>query len=163
MEKKPIKIIQLPIALFVLTIVFISSCSTPLTKESYLERYAEFISELENKSMNYTQEDWALADRKYADFSGVWYQKFKDELTWKEELRISRYQLEYNILNAGNSFKKLLNNIDADDIDSLKEKIQYYIDNNMEEDLEYIRQQAKILGEEILKMVDRIIDEYENR
>ena len=85
---------------FSLVLVLIS-CS-PQTKESYLEDYEEFISTIDKESENYTDEDWINIEEKYNKFNGEWYDKFEDELTWKEQIVIYKYQSQFYFFKLTN-------------------------------------------------------------
>lgn len=84
----------------VLFLFTISSC-TPFTREKYLEQYKLFMDQVTENSINYSEQDWRNADKKYARFNNEWYNKYKDDFTWKEKMLIADYKVRYNMLKAG--------------------------------------------------------------
>ena len=149
-------------SLVILSFIFIAACSAPMSKESYLKKYEAFIKEVSNKNKDYDEKAWKNADEKYEKFQGEWYDKFKDEFTWQEQLEITKFSVEYNLYKAKDSSISLFNTYLKGDYEKLKEKIKYYKDNNMEEDIDKLLKEAKELGDTSLVVVQDILKELEN-
>lgn len=143
----------------VLMILLVITSCAPQSKESYLENYKEFISEVTQESEKYSEQDWEKSDEKYQKYTEQWYAKFEDEFTWKEEILLTKYKFQYNLAKMKKGSKDFFDTYLRDDYEQLKEQIKYYSENEMDEDIEYILQQAKEFGESATETVEQILDE----
>lgn len=145
----------------ILTLTIIT-CSSPMSKDSYLEKFTEFISEVKIENSNYNKKDWKEKDKKYTKFTDEWYNKFKDELTWKEQIAIKKYCFQYQLIKtkgiAGNYFDNYLKS----DYKNLKKQVQYYVENDMQDDIDLIIKQAEEAGESATEALKDILEEVEN-
>lgn len=132
---------------FVVAVLF--SCA-PMSKDSYLESYKEFVDEVGDNYKNYTTDDWKAKDAKYEKYVGEWYDKYKDEMTFKETLSVGGYSTKYNAYKA----KVVMGEF----IDSCEE----YIENDMEEDLNTLYEKSKEFTEELQKEVENFVSDFES-
>jgi hypothetical protein len=139
-------------------LLILTSCA-PQSKESYLKNYKEFVSEVNQESQKYTEQDWEKADEEYKKYTEQWYEKFADELTCKEEMLLTKYKFQYNLAKVKDDSKDFFDTYLKDDYEQLKEQIKYYSENEMNDDIEYILQQAKEFGESANEAVEQIFDE----
>jgi len=149
--------------LFYLVIVALvaANCSTPMSKESYLKKFDSFISEISENHKTYGENEWQKMTEKYEKFSGEWYDKFKDDFTLKEHITIKANQGKwyyYRFMSETVSVKELLESLD---IKGVREQLQYYIDNNMQDDLQKFYEEAKNIGEGALGTITEILEELE--
>ena len=86
------------ILLFIIGVILITACTRPYSKESYLEEYKEFIQKVEKNYSDYSEKDWIKSDNKYKIFNEKWYKIFSNDLTWKEEILITRYSFNYKFI-----------------------------------------------------------------
>ena len=132
----------------------------PMSKESYLEKYEAFISEISEDYQTYDDEMWQKQTELYENFSGKWYDKFKDEFTLKDQIAIKANQAKWyyyrNLESATSTVKQLLESLD---IKGMKKQIQYYIDNNMQSDLQKLYEDARKAGKDAQKAVAEILEE----
>ena len=132
----------------------------PMSKESYLEKYEAFISEISEDYQTYDDEMWQKQTELYENFSGKWYDKFKDEFTLKDQIVIKANQAKWyyyrNLESATSTVKQLLESLD---IKGMKKQIQYYIDNNMQSDLQKLYEDARKAGKDAQKAVAEILEE----
>jgi hypothetical protein len=139
--------------------IVITACS-PMTKESYMEKYGSFISEISENHKIYSEKDWRKQTGKYDKFSDEWYEKFKDDLTLKDEIAIKTNQTKwyyYRHLNtATSSIKQLFESLDVNEI---KKQVQYYIDNNMPNDLQKFYKDAQKAGKDAEEALTEILEE----
>ena len=148
---------------FILLIyLMVVSCSTPLSKESYLKKFDTFVSEISSNHESYSGKDWAKKTERYEKFSGDWYEKFKDDFTWQEKLKITglktKYQY-YRVLSQSSvAIKELLNTLN---IKEIREKVQFYIKNDMENDLSLLYEEACKAGGAAEKAVMEILKELQ--
>ncbi|MDR1973612.1 MAG: hypothetical protein LBQ31_02940 [Bacteroidales bacterium] len=143
-----------------LVIACFVSCSAPLSKESYLKKYNTFIVEISEKSKTYDDKEWQIMTEKHEKFSGEWYDKFKDDFTFKEEVAIKAYQAKFyyhRTLNQSTSIIKQL--LDSLNIKEMKKQLQYYVDNDMQTDLQKFYNEAKKAGKEAEEAVLEILEE----
>jgi hypothetical protein len=146
----------------------LAACS-PMSKESYLERFDEFMSEVSNNYKTYDDRAWTKQTKKYEKFSGKWYDKFKDKFTLKDQIRIKANQAKwYYCRNLGEATSTIKQLLDVVDIKGIKQKMRYYIDNDMQGDLQKLYDDVKKAGkdakdalEEILKEMDVKIDKLQ--
>jgi 16S rRNA C967 or C1407 C5-methylase (RsmB/RsmF family) len=138
-----------------------TSCK-PMTKESYLRQYDDFITEVSKNHRQYDEKDWKKMTREYEKFSGEWFKKFENDLTIKDEIAIKAKQAKwyyYRYLNETTSTVKQL--LEALDIKGMKKQIQYYIDNNMQDDLQKFYKEAQKMGEDAQKAISEILEELD--
>lgn len=140
-------------------ILLITSCS-PQSKESYLEEYKEFIAEVSKNSGNYTEQDWKNIDEKYEKFTGEWHDKFKDDFILKDNIILTKYEVQYNLYKLKDNSSELFDKL-FKDYDQLKEQVKYYSENDMEEDLESLLKEAEKLGKTATEKLDDIFKELE--
>ncbi len=152
----------LKISLRVVALLLFVSCS-PQSKESYLERYKDFIENTGNNSLNYTEKEWQEADEKYQKYTGIWHDKFKEEFTWKEEILLSKYKFQYNFFKAEYHSKDFFNSYIEANYESLKKQIKYYYDNEMNDDIEKMLKTAKKAGKESYEIIEGILNDLKNK
>lgn len=146
--------------LYVAIVMIVITACSPMTKESYLERYDEFSREISENYKSYSDEDWQKMSEKYDRFSGEWYNKFKDEFTLKDEIAISAYRVKWhycrNLNEVTDAVKQLFESLD---IKGMKEQAQFYIENNMTDDLQKFYEEATKAGKEAQDAVTEILEE----
>jgi len=135
------------------------SCKEPLTKDSYLKGYDQFIVDISNNCSSYTVEDWKEKDLMFKNYDDKWYNKFKEDFTWEEKIKLAKYNLQYvyyrNKPGAISFFDKYLNK----GIEGLKEKIKYYKDHQMDADLEKLKEASQEAGDSATLIFQRAMNE----
>jgi hypothetical protein len=148
------------IAINILIIALVLYSCSPQSKESYLSRYDSFITEVEKNRSRYTDADWTTKDREFKQLSEEWYEKFKNDFTWKEKLKLTAYEIKYNYYlmskESSEFFKGLLDN---PDVEAIKSQIKFYVDNQMDDDIAAILKEAKQAGKEVEKLVNEILND----
>lgn len=144
----------------IIVIMLITGCS-PQSKQNYIERYAEFISEVKMESDNYTEVDWLEQDKVFNRFSIEWFNEFENELTWKEQLLITKNEFIYNTLRVKSEINSISDIFLTEDYNDLKQQIKEYAEKDMDEDISFIINQAKEAGEETTKLIESILDELD--
>lgn len=132
--------------LIVLCTVFIGC--VPMTKDVYLRRFSEFTQEVTQNSKSYDADDWKKMSMKYASFSGEWYDKYKDEMSMKEVLLVRSYQARW-WYNRGSSVLR--------DVVEVEHLIRFYVENDMQSDLQRICEEAHRIGGETEKTVNEVL------
>lgn len=144
-----------------INILFILAC-TPRSKETYLKQYATFIERTSSECITYNDVNWKKADKDFQKFSQDWYYEFKDELTWKEAIKVESYKLEYNILKVSNNASGIIENL-FKNTDKLRDNMAYYLENNMQDELQYILDEAEKIGGTVQESVEGILEEFEKK
>ena len=148
------------IFVMMLLAITVFSCR-PYSKESYLEKYDKFISEVSEKGADYTDKDWKKADERYQKFNEDWYDRFKEDLTWQEKATTVKYTLQYNYYRNKTGALDLYNTYIKGDLEKLKKKIRHYKENDMDEDIQNILKEAEVLGDSSVIILKMIINEVE--
>lgn len=162
---KTIKVKYFPLRFWLLILLFIIfhiKCSTPQTKDDYLMEYKSFISQVESYYQNYSDDEWVMIENEFNNFSNVWYDKFSEDFTWKEEILLSKYSFKYSLIKTKVSSTEFFNQYLKDDYKKLKDQLMYYKENDMQEDIDYILDQASEIGESAVSIIEGIIVDLEN-
>ncbi len=149
---------------FIYTIVLlyfflINSCTAPLSKEEYLKDYEEFIETVSKDCKTYDENDWKKKDEKFDKFNREWYDKFKEEFTWKDELVLGKNSVQYNMYRAKNDVKGFLESLFGTN-DEIEEKVKHYVENDLEEDLEDLINEAKEISDSAEIFINDLIKKY---
>jgi hypothetical protein len=157
-----IKKLKVICCLFIFMAIAGTSC-TPTTKDSYLMRFERFVDSVKLNYKNYNKRDWKYADERFKRFSKEWYEQFKNELSAGEEIKVAALITRYQSYKGINKLREFYDDVFKEDSNKVKAKIKYYIDNNMDEDLEKLKQGAKEIGDSTLKVVNDIIKELDKK
>lgn len=145
------------------SILLVTSCA-PQSKEAYLLDYKGFILKVEKEHESYTDRDWNTADIKSNVFTGKMYSKFEKDLTWQEEILVKKYQIQYSFYKTKNDTEVFFENPDDnEEYQKLKEQLQYYIDNDMQKDVDELLKQAKEISDSTVVLINEIIEELEKK
>ena len=151
-------------AFFVFVLLFFVACS-PFTKEAYLDRYREFMSEVSSDYRTFDENDWAEADKEFDRLNNEWFNKFKDDLTNREKITISAHKIRYNTLKRAQSAGGYIEGLLREDVSRMREQLEQWVENNMQDELDIFLEEAKRIGreayEEALRMVERVRTEEE--
>ena len=81
------------ISLFLLS-VLLFACA-PQSKEAYLEGFKEFIDNVDKNHAEFTSEDWESAKEEYDKYMGEWYNKFEEEMSIAERMKVTSYKMKF--------------------------------------------------------------------
>lgn len=127
-----------------------------------MDDYRDFIEEVSDDHKSYSAEEWKEKDEQFQEYAEDWAEKFEDELTLTDQLVVAKHAITYAVLSAKQQTGGILNEILQDeDVQELKERLKYYAENDMEEDLEKLVEEAGKLGEETSKAVEEILEELD--
>jgi hypothetical protein len=141
--------------LLCLMVLMVVAC-TPLTKASYLREYEHFIVYIREHNTDHAF-DWNSADKRFSCFDGVWYEKFKSELTLQEKFLCTKYKAEYFILRHTEDVKKM-SAVLYDNYNELKKTVEYYIEHNMTGDIELLIKEAHDIGGLAVEALNKALD-----
>lgn len=116
--------------LFVLVLLFFAGC-VPVSKDSYMEKYSDFVEDVGRNASDYTEMDWEEKDEQHHKYSDKWYKKFQNEFTASDKLLLTGYKVKYSyyreLSKCGDYVNDIINSIDLDSsvsaIKSLKEEL----------------------------------------
>lgn len=149
-------------AMLIVVIVLVTSCFAPTTKEAYLKQFESFVENVGEDYHDYSKNDWKYANERFQKFSKEWHVKFEDDFTLKEKLKVAGLIVKYKSYKGGSKIEEFYDDVLKEDVDKMKDKIEYYIENDMTGDLENLKKGAKEIGDSLLKVVEDIIDEINN-
>ena len=142
-----------------IAILFLTACG-PISKESYIEKFDEFVTHVSENYNSYTEKDWKKASKKYEKFSGKWYSKFENEYTLIEEIKIKANQARWHYYrNLNDITSTALQLLESLDLNGIKKQVQYYIDNNMLNDLQKFYEDATKAGKNAEDALSKIFNE----
>jgi hypothetical protein len=73
-------------------------------------------------------------------------------------MTIAGYKVKFNFLKAGVEIGNIYQSILKEDIDIIKKKIEYYIESDMESDLNKLLEEAKKSNNELFLELKKVID-----
>lgn len=126
-----------------------------------MENYRLFIAEVELECEDYTEADWYKADDKFDKFSGEYYNLFADEFDWKDEVLLAKYVVQYNLYKGKGYSKDFFDSFLREDYNKMKDQVQYYYENDMNDDIEFLIEQAKEIGDSAISIINEIVEELE--
>ncbi len=150
---------KLRVFVFVVAVLLATACTAPKTKEAYMKKYEAFVERVEKNHSDYNKNDWKYADKKIKQFNEKYYSKFEDELTIKDQLKIGALSLKYNSLKGEEEFGKAIKK----EIQHLKDEVEYYIENDMDEDLDKLIEGAGQIGDSLGVVIEDLVKEIRNK
>ena len=137
----------------------------PATKEAYLNDYKSFIERVGDERKEYGEAKWAAVRAEYKLYSDEWYKKFEDELTVKERMQVAGYEAKFAYYTAAKktseAFDDMMESLRSSDMNGLRSQIEEYVKEDMDDDIEELYKEAKKIGGETLKEVEKIFDELD--
>lgn len=143
--------------------IFVSSCLIPAKKERYLVNFERFVKNIEKNSVNFKARDWRWADKRYKLYGTEWYQKFREELTLKEQLQIAELKIRYHAVKEVSGFKRLIDEKLGEDLERMGEDVGEYIDKNLDKDIERLSKGAREIGDSAVKVVEDLLKEIRKK
>lgn len=141
--------------------VFMVGCLSPMTKESYLEKFESFIDRVEQNHEKYNKKDWQWSDSQFEKFNGDWYLKYREEFTLSDQIKIKSFIIRYHTYKNKEDISEVLKQLFKEDVDDVRKKVEEYIENDMDEDLGIIMEGATAIGDSAVKVLEDVIKELE--
>ena len=120
------------------------------------------MTEIAENHKNYSEKDWRKQTQKYEKFSGKWYQKFKDDLTVRDQIAVRAYQAKWHyyrdVLTTASTVQQLLETVD---VKAMRERVEYFLENNMLTEIQSLYEEARQAGVDIMEAVAEIFDELQ--
>lgn len=147
------------LAICIACVSLLYSCQ-PQSKEAYLNEYKQFMQEVGKNGKNYSDSDWQKADDTFKEYSGTYYDLYKEDLSIREQLVVSKYILEYKVYKTSSKGTDVWDELfKEEDWSKIKDQLKSYRDNNMEEDLQRLQEKAESLGKNAEKEIHKILKE----
>jgi len=146
-----------------LVILIVSSCLIPASKERYLANFERFVNNVEKNSKEFKRKDWRWADKRYRLYSDNWYEKFREELSLKEQLQIAGMKIRYQALKENSKMQRIVDEKLAEDLEKLGEDMGKYFDENLERDMDRLTKGAREIGDSAVKVVEDILKEIRKK
>jgi hypothetical protein len=144
--------------LLLLCVVSLSlSCSAPITKEQYIDDFRSFVVGIENLGGDNEKKKWAANQTLYEKYVGEWYKKLSNDFTWREELEISQLKVRFHTLQAFYLAKQLTGQV-QEDYTEAAEALRIYVENNMQDDLDFILKNVGSSGEAVHAEITALLD-----
>lgn len=141
--------------------ILMVSCLTPKSKETYLEKFERFVERVEQNHKKYNAKDWEWANSQFDKYNHDWYLKFTDEFTLEDQLKIKSLIIRYHSYKNKQGIGEMLRDLFKDDVNEMGDKIEEYIDSDMDEDLEMLKKGATAIGDSAIKVLEDIIKELD--
>jgi len=140
-----------------------TSCLEPTTVAAYLDRFEQFVRDVEKNKSKFNESDWKWANKRYSKFTGVYYDKFNDELDMEEKIRITLLKGRYLAAKGSSSIGRSIQENLKKNVDKLGQGVQKYIDENLSQDLEEISKGAREIGDSAARVVEEVIKELKKK
>ena len=140
-----------------------TSCSIPSSKERYLANFERFVQNVEKESPDFKPRDWRYAEKRYQRYSVEWYQKFREDFTLQEQIKVAGLKLRYQAVKEGAGLRRLLDEQVVKDLEKMGEDVGKYLDENLDRDLDRISRGAREIGDSARKVVDDLVKELQKK
>lgn len=145
----------------ILSSILLSSCTAPLSKEAYLGEFQEFVADIEQSRYKDDNAFWMKNLELYRKFVGPCYDKFADDFTWREELEIGQLKLRFGVMHSSYMATRLAKDA-RKDYALLQDELQFYVENDMQNDIDFILDNARRSGEVIYAEISNLLNKIEN-
>ena len=155
MVKKTNSLVKL--LLFIFTVTLFQSCTSPKSKEAYIEGFEKFVKRVEKNHDKYNKKDWKWADAQFEKYNNKWYLNYKGDYTLQDQIKIKTLILKYNACKKDEDFGKIINELFEKDVEKFKGKVDDYV----EKDMEKIIESAAEIGDSAIKVLEDIIEKID--
>ena len=141
--------------------VFVVSCLAPTSKESYLQRFEEFVDRVEQNHKKYNHKDWDWADGQFRKYNHDWYLDYRDEFTLEDQIKIKSLIIKYHSLKNKQDLGEMLKELFKEDVDEISKKVEDYIEKDLDEDLDNLVNGLNEIGDSAVKVLEDVIKKLE--
>lgn len=86
--------------LAVISLVVVSCSNGPLTPDSYVKQYEEFVDEISSQYVNYSDKDWDRQFERFKKFTGEWYERVEDRLGMTQKIKVTKLSYQASLVFA---------------------------------------------------------------
>ncbi|MDR1222569.1 MAG: hypothetical protein LBL07_06780 [Tannerella sp.] len=142
-----------------LLILSIAGCSC-YSKERYLKDFEKFITDVSQNHKSYDDKKWEKQTARYEKFTGEYYEKFEDDFTLKEKITVTGYKVKFNYFKKADQASSAIQALfDALKVDDIKKQLEYYIENDMQDEIRQFYDEAKKAGKEVESTVTDLLED----
>ncbi|WP_372647357.1 DUF6565 domain-containing protein [Draconibacterium sp.] len=141
--------------------VWLVACTTPSSKEDYLDQFERFVERVDNNHNKYGKKDWEWADEKFEKYNSEWYLEYRDDFTVEDQIKIKGLIIKYHALKNKESIGDMLRDLFKDDVNKIGDKIEKYIDEDFDEDLDKIIDGATEIGDSAVKVLEDVVKQLD--
>lgn len=149
---------MLKLLAFAMMVLMLTACAEPRSKEAYMNDFRTFVSNVEQQPNKDAPDYWQNADLTYEKYAGQWYAKFRDQLTWRDELAIAQLQVRYNVIRSAHMAKKLTQDTRLEYI-QLRQQLQTYMENDMQADIDRLIETVRASGAMVESEINALLEE----
>lgn len=142
-------------------LVVMVSCLAPMSKKSYVEKFETFVNSVDKNHENYKDKDWKKVDAEFRKYNSDWYLKFKGEYTLQDQIKIKSLILQYHSYKQGQNLNEILNQLFRNDVDHVRKKVDEYMDNDMDNDFETLKDGAAEIGDSAVRILESVVRELD--
>lgn len=117
-----------------------------------MQKYAEFIHQIKLNHQHFSAQDWQKQDIEFHKFSRELKQKFADQLTWREQLRLGSYEIQYTIFRSKKALLGGLSEV-VGEVNAVRQEVQDYLKNDVRQDVDAALQELMGAGAEMQKLL----------
>lgn len=142
----------------VLTFLLLS-CA-PFSKESYLERYASFMQNVEQHYADYNADNWKQKDVEFAKYSRSWRAKFEDEFTWQDQITLLKYKVQYELFKTKDNPLKLLELLQNQDFQQWTDEIKKMMGDDIDQEFDKFLKESGVDIDKLNAKMDELINQF---
>lgn len=146
-----------------LVMLMVTSCLIPSSKERYLVNFERFVKNVEKNAKEFKRKDWRWAEKRYRLYSRKWHDKFREDLSLKEQMHVASLKLRYQAVREGSKMRRIVDEKLAKDLEKIGEDMGTYFDENLERDLDKLTKGAREIGDSAAKVVDDLLKEIRKK
>ena len=149
-QHQPNMLHQMKILLAVVFALSLTSCALDQcgpTKEAFLEKYENFVDDVESKDLEGSKKEWERVDKKFDKYLNECYTEYKDDLSQSEQSEFALNTMRYYYNKYGKDF--------YDKMDSNPEEFAKVVSENVEEFLHKYEDDIEDILEEITSSMDK--------
>lgn len=144
-----------------LSLQLLTGCA-PWSKQSYVEKYERFMKEVAENAGDYSEEEWNDREAEFEKYAGEWYDRFESEFSTREKVVLAGYKVKFIYYRSLHEAKGAAEGLwETLNVEELKDRVQYYIENDMEDDLDELYDKAARAGEQAEETVRKICEELD--
>lgn len=94
--------------LLAVIVVAMAGCSLD-GKRHYLKKFGEFIAEVEEKGLKYSDQDWQNADQQYRIYSEVYWEDYNEDFSAEELQQVNDCIVRYRKCRLAAEWERIMN------------------------------------------------------
>ena len=141
--------------LFLLT--SLPSCLVPSSPDTYVRNFGHFVEDVEKNGEKFSLSDWQYANKRYARYTGEWYDKFSGELNGEQQSEVRNLKIRYLTERGKNRFARFFKSEPGKDLNGIKDDVEHYLKKELPQDMQELGRGAREIGDSAKKVMQEII------